>query len=176
MVEASDETEVGRGVRCYDCYDVTIVNNKFKQLHGKRGGAVYLENCRSSRIFSNEFLECSAEQGGGLYLYHSEVSVRQNRFRENKAIANGHFERNPGKDHEGAGAAIFFTCVNLQDSNSYYNPREHYDYLGNHMYSDAYLDNPTCDVDIADNEFEFNEAEGKGGALMYTNANFTDSG
>ena len=42
LMDASDETEVGRGVRCYDCYYVSIVANTFKQLHGKRGGAVYL--------------------------------------------------------------------------------------------------------------------------------------
>jgi hypothetical protein len=35
---------------------------------------------------------------------------------------------------------------------------------------------PSCEVELADNLFLKNKGEAKGGALMYTNVNFTESG
>ena len=92
------------------------------------------------------------------------------------ALNNGHFPRSPGVLHQGAGGAIFFTCVNLLDTNSYFRPEPDYDYLGNYINSTLYNNTkPNCAVDLANNIFLSNKADGKAGALMFTNANFTES-
>jgi isocitrate dehydrogenase kinase/phosphatase len=66
--------------------------------------------------------------------------------------------------------------VNLQDTNSYFRPEPDYDYFGNYINSTLYNNTkPNCAVDLANNLFLANKADGKAGALMFTNANFTES-
>ena len=66
--------------------------------------------------------------------------------------------------HEGAGGAIFFSCVDVTDTQSIY--VEEFDAKGQ----------PTCEVDLNGNSFINNTASNKGGALMWTNRNFTEKG
>ena len=48
--------------------------------------------------------------------------------------------------------------------------------MGNYVNTQVYNNSkPVCQVDLANNLFLKNNGQAKGGALMYTNVNFTES-
>lgn len=71
---------------------------------------------------------------------------------------------------------MFFTCANLMDTDSYYRASPEYDIYGQYIDTKLYNNTkPKCQLDIADNVFLHNYGQAKGGALMYTNENITES-
>lgn len=139
-------------------------------MNGLHGGALYLEATSNATVAGNVFTQNVAERGGALFLFHSEVNLANNSFISNNATSKG------GKDwhHEGAGGAIFFTCANLDDSDSFYREDPDFDYLGNWVNLTLYTNKkPNCTLETAGNLFQENRAEARGGAIMYTNVKFT---
>ena len=151
-----DPTAAGRGIQCIHCARVVIFNNEFSNLHSLRGGAIFLDFSANVQLGKNQFVNNTAQQGGAVYVYHSEVVAVNNHFEENSAIRGETI--GSSVQHEGSGGAIFFTCIDVTDDSAVY---------------DANKDGTQCKVELSRNRFWENYATNKGGALMWTNRNFT---
>jgi len=167
---ATETMTDGKAIQCKRCFESRITRNIFTFLSGLKGGAIYLEASNSTTIATNTFTENKAEQGGALFVFYSDVQLSDNQFISNYAFSKG----GSGYQHEGAGGAVFFTCANLADSNSVYREEPDFDYFGTPVNLTLYQNpKPRCRLDTGRNLFDMNEAEDRGGAIMYTNEKFT---
>ena len=121
---------------------------------------MYIADSKDARIERNMFTNNIGEQGGALYILHSNVDIKNNHFEGNRAEARENQGQTKSKQHEGAGGAIYFTCVDVLDDASVYDPNDE-------------ESKEACKVSLSQNRFWDNSATNKGGALMHANNNFT---
>ena len=109
---------------------------------------MYLLNSKNVFLQHNLIVDNMSNKGAGLYVTNSKVYLWRNKLIRNTAIYED------DKEEEGNGGGIYFSCSKV---------------------STAEMRSCTgrCCLFLEKNKFDSNEADNKGGAIMWTDKNIT---